>query len=588
MPSREALIREILLTDDLTIEPPMDRETRKVITAIIDGKDERLEFSAGEMSLTATAAESAMTADQWRTLIAAARHVLLELERAGKPIPETSLAQRGFTAEQVAAGIKFLRAEKVVARREGGTVTDLTGAGGRGKRTLSPASLAPRTSTAAPAPSSSTTSTAPRMTADPRMVGDIAGDPTAMGKKLAAQAEQMPNPGFEVPAANTAPVKKTEQKTVPVAVPEGAVVTYKTAVLDAFARTGKPTVAWSELGVTRPALGDLPEDWTPEKVLGTAIDGMCGTGELVVNDDFTVCTYVPAEKAVKAVVEWLGRAALPWKLLTVAHVVARKDVLEVVPSGWAAEVIATLALDAVTDDGVLERVEGGYMKPVPKPAPEPEQKQPAPEEQPEPETPKTAGDTTSPAADTKPEGTRPVAPASGQETETPAESETPETPAPVTKAVAKTTAPATVAPAPVQVVPDTTPWLASIDGNIRHLTQILTLPQASAREALSEGALLQSTLRRVMVLLERHGVLTSGELQRAFNGKLPDKREALDIALKYGVQVGALAATGAKNPKGWGARYTLADPTRVGIARHELLNEAMKARTRRPVVGAGK
>lgn len=193
-------------------------------------------------------------------------------------------------------------------------------------------------------------------------------------------------------------------------------------------------------------------------------------------------------------------------------------------------------------------------------------------------------------AEPKPEGTHTVAPASGQvapKTEGKAPEKT-ETPAVAPMAPAKTTDKSAPVPVVAAAVPDATPWLASIDSNIRHLVSVLASPQQSARDALHEGALLQSTLRRVMVLLERHGVLTSGELQRAFNGKLRERREALEIALKYGVSVGALAATGAKNPKGWGARYTVADPTRVGIARHELLNEAMKTRPRRPVVSAGK
>ncbi|SHP98614.1 hypothetical protein [Mycobacteroides abscessus] len=377
---------------------------------------------------------------------------------------------------------------------------------------------------------------------------------------------------------------KKDEKTSTVAIPDSAVVAYKTAVLDAFARTGKVTATWNELGVKRPALGDLPEGTTPAKVLDEAIARMHASGEVRASKSSRTFTYIPAKRFVDAVTSRITEVARTHPDFTIAAstVEGTESLAALAPSGWDIEPLAQMAIDMAVSSGVLIMVDGLART---KPAPE------AVEPEPETSDTKPAGDTTSPKPKTEPEGTRTVAKTEGKVVETP-ETKVSETPVETAKnGVPEPEAPKSEGKAPakresVQVVtaptPDMTPWLASIDGNIRHLTQILALPQASAREALSEGALLQSTLRRVMVLLERHGVLTNGELQRAFNGKLPAQREALEIALKYGVAVGALAATGAKNPKGWGARYTLADPTRVGIARHEILNEAMKKRTPKP------
>lgn len=413
MPSREVLIREVLLTDNLTIDiPAPDRETRKVITAIHDGKDERLAYAAGEMSFTATRAETTMSADQQHTMIAAARVIMLELERAGKPIPEASLTaalgQRGFTPADIRDGAKLLRTEKLVARRDG-AMHDLTGTEHRAKRRLSPASLAPRTSAAA-TPASSTTANRPNMP-----VGALIEHPERvdMGKRMRAQAEQMPSASFEVGDIPAAPAKTTVKKAVPAApvIPDSAVVAYTESVLDMWARHGKLTARWAELPWNLPTM-ELPEGVAAADVANHVFyNRLVARG--VVRQDGEIFTYVPAEKAVKALSAWVIKDSVEGVLLTAASAAAREDVQALTPSGWGTETIMVLALEAAAEAGAIERVEGGWMKPAPKP------EAPAPAPQPKPAP---AGDTTSSTTDPKPSGTATVAPASGQSTDT---SETP-------------------------------------------------------------------------------------------------------------------------------------------------------------------
>ncbi|CPW94963.1 hypothetical protein [Mycobacteroides abscessus] len=412
MPSREVLIREVLLTDNLTIDiPAPDRETRKVITAIHDGKDERLAYAAGEMSFTATRAETTMSADQQHTMIAAARVIMLELERAGKPIPEASLTaalgQRGFTPADIRDGAKLLRTEKLVARRDG-AMHDLTGTEHRAKRRLSPASLAPRTSAAA-TPASSTTANRPNMP-----VGALIEHPERvdMGKRMRAQAEQMPSASFEVGDIPAAPAKTTVKKAVPAApvIPDSAVVAYTESVLDMWARHGKLTARWAELPWNLPTM-ELPEGVAAADVANHVFyNRLVARG--VVRQDGEIFTYVPAEKAVKALSAWVIKDSVEGVLLTAASAAAREDVQALTPSGWGTETIMVLALEAAAEAGVIERVEGGWMKPAPKP--EVVEQKPAPK--PEAPAPAPAGDTTSSTTAPKPEDakseTPPAAPVS--------------------------------------------------------------------------------------------------------------------------------------------------------------------------------
>lgn len=571
---RAHVLRELLLRPALKRR---ENPTPDYLSAVDDLTEELVITDNGGVLAVSETDMLGRPDDRRHDLIAAARLIMAHLETApGRAMPKagltTALTARGFTPATVSAALSWLSEQKLIAVA-GGTITDITG----DRRPSAPRSplpaelLTPRNTTAPIAVPSTTPSNRPRMP-----VGALIEHPERvdMGARMRAQAESMPTASFEVgdiPAAAASTVKKDEKPAAPV-ITDSAIVAYMEALTDVFARAGKPTVALSELSVRFPAV-ELPEGVTEQAALSEAARRMRDNGTL--RRDGDAITHVPAEKAVSTLAAWLSDAALPGKTITVAALSARENAQALTPSGWRTETIATLALDAVVASGVMAKVDGGWMKPAPKvveqkPAPKPVAPAPAP----------------------KPEAVEPAPEPAKSGVPSKPDTETPPPAASTSKAVA-TREDATVAPttdtATVQVVSaEMLPWLAAIANHTQIMAQAMVTPQASAREALNGEALLHVVLRRVMVLLERHGVLTNGELQRAFNGKLPAQREALEIALKYGVQVGALAATGAKNPKGWGARYTLADPTRVGIARHELLNEAMKTRPRRPVVGGGK
>lgn len=405
MPSREVIVRETLITDNLTYTAADDRETKRMVRTIRLEGDERLQVEGtSTFTITATRAEAGMSADQWHTLIAAARVVLLELEKAGKPTPEgtlsANLVQRGFTAEVIRDAVNLLRAEKVVARRDG-AIHDLTGTDHRATRRLSPESLAPR-NTAAPAPSSSTTAVRPNMPVDERMIQSP--EQLDMAARMRAQAESMPTASFEVgdvPAAKPAP--KKDEKT-PVAIPDSAIVTYIDAITSAFARYGKPSATWKDLGVRLPST-ELPEGVTRQTTAAAALDKLAASG--TIRHESGVYTHVPAERAVAGLTKWIGESAKAGALITPAAARAlaqREDVQKLAPNGWNAETLVALALDAVVTSGAIERVDGGWMKPAPKVVEKPVAPARAPkpaETDPKPETP-------------QPEGTTPVASASGQ------------------------------------------------------------------------------------------------------------------------------------------------------------------------------
>lgn len=370
MPTREALIRETLLTDTLTLTAPdPDRSTKRVVRNIRLEGDERLQVDGVDtprFTITATSTETTMTADQWHTMIAAARTVLLELEKAGKPIPEANLTAtltaRGFTLSDIRDGVNWLRTEKVVARRDG-AIHDLTGTEHRAKRRLSPVSLAPRNSAAPASPASSTAAVRPNMPVDERMIQspDQYLDTAA---RMRAQAQAMPNPSFEV--GNTAKPTPNPPKKTPVAIPDSVLVEYIDAITSAFARYGKPSATWRELGVRLPS-AELPSGSTKQTTAASALDKLAASG--TIRHERGVYTYVPAECAVAGLTKWIGESAKAKALITPAAARAlarREDVQRLTPNGWNAETLVALALDAVTVSGVIERVDGGWMKPAPK------------------------------------------------------------------------------------------------------------------------------------------------------------------------------------------------------------------------------
>ena len=564
MPSREVLIREVILTDNLTIEPPMDRDTRRVITDIIDGKDERLEYGMRELSITATRAETTMSADAWYTLIAASRCVLLELERAGKPIPDSTLTatlgERGFTPEHVRDGVNLLRTEKVVARREG-AVHDLTGTEHRAKRRLSPASLAPRNS-AASAPASTGTTTAPSTNRPNFAVGNLIEHPDqqldmgARQRHMAEASVSSYDPGDLPDMSLNPPVKKP----APVAIPDSAITALLTAVLDAFARTGKVTATWGELGVKRVELGVLPEGTTPEKVLQHVIDSMHKRGELTIagTGDAKTFTYVPAEKAVAEVVEWLTRFIGHLSDDTYTRSEFRRDASgeanRCAPDGWSPATITDLALTKLVANGTLT-VDGDTFTRVVKPEPKPEPVAPAAAPKPD-ETPKPSG--TDPKPETpKPEDSGQVASAIGQSA---ADTETPAKPA-KTKDAEK---PAPVNAGALEKRLDTlTTEVRAIGKRLHTLPAPPTKEQVMLTDAdplarrVLETVLVQLKLKKRLAEAEEgkgepHFAMTRDDLKSRVPGRArvtatnptpPDLRQYLDAALEVGRAMGVIECT---------------------------------------------
>jgi len=408
MPSREVLLRDLILSPrgQLTIPSnTADRETRKAIRELTEGDNPRADYAAGMLDLTAHPDDMRLSADQQHNMLAAARNILLLVTT---PRREDAIAAHfassGFTPEMVRDGVNFLRRDRLATRRDGVVTVTVPAPAKRPK--LSNDLLAPRNSAPAPATSTGTSAnTRPRMP-----VGTLIENPDqhmAMAARLRAQAAQMPNPSFEVGDTAKTPVKKAAAAAQ--VIPDSVLVVYIDAILDAFARHGKPSATWKDLGVRFPST-DLPEGVTRQEVAAAALDKLATSR--TIRHESGVYTHVPAESAVTALTKWIGESAIPGKTITPAAARAlaqRGGGLGLTPDGWNAETLVALALDAVTVSGVIERVEGGWMKPEPKPKSEPVA--PAPEPKP---APAPAGDTTSEAPDPKPSGSATVAPAIGQ------------------------------------------------------------------------------------------------------------------------------------------------------------------------------
>ncbi|MBN7481025.1 hypothetical protein [Mycobacteroides abscessus] len=412
---RAYVLRELLLRPALKRR---ENPSTDYIAAVTDLTDEMVVTATNGVLSVSVTDMLGKPSDHRHDLIAAARLIMGNLEtspgRASTRAHLTAgLAHRGFTSPTIDAAIAWLTEQSLITVTNG-TVTDISG----DRRPTQPRSplpaelLAPRT----PAPSTSapsTPATRPNMS-----VGNLIEHPEQrvdMGKRMQEQAAQMPSASFEVgdvPVAKPAPKKPAPAAPT---IPDSAITALLTAVLDAFARVGKPTVTWSELGVKRVELGDLPEGWTPERVLQTVIKKMSESGELrdVGDGAKRTFTYVPAEKAVSEVATYLTR----FFETTAFDVHTRADLHRdarfiAVPDGWSAATITDLALTKLVDAGTLT-VDGDVFTRVVKPEPKPKSEPVAPAPEPKP-APAPAGDTTSEAPDPKPSGSATVASASGQ------------------------------------------------------------------------------------------------------------------------------------------------------------------------------
>lgn len=574
---RAYLLRELLLRPALRRR---ENPSPDYLSAITDLTDDLVVTDDNGVLTVSTTDMMGNATDHRHNTIVASRLIMTWLEQAGGTLTKSDIVTAYAKAfgSSVPAALSWLTEQELVTITKG-VVTDISGDRRPSKaRPALPADMvAPRSGGTTPSPAPSTTAAAAR----PRMdVGRLIEhpDPMAMAARMREQA--MPSASFEVGDISSA--TKTPEKKTTVVIPDSAILTYKTAVLDRWAALGTPTATWAELGVKRPALGDLPEGWTPEKVLQHVIGSMRKQGELAVDEDAKTFTYVPAERAVKAVSDWLGRAALPGKLITPTAAARREDVLKVVPSGWNAETIATLALDAV-----MEKVDGGWMKTAPEvvetpKAPEPIEPAPEVVETPKPASaPAPAGDTTSPTPKTAPEGTVQMAPTEGKVAQ---KVEGKKSPDPVTPKTAETPAAPVNAPALEQKVDTLTTKVDGIAAALRTLPapptkerQMYTDAAPEARYVLETVLVQLKTKKRVAEEEgkgEQHFVMTRDDLKNRIPGRArvtatnpnpPDFRKHINAALELGRAMGVIDYT----EKWLGGAYTFISHVNV-MTRAEL------------------
>ncbi|MDM2175305.1 Uncharacterised protein [Mycobacteroides abscessus subsp. abscessus] len=391
---RAYVLRELLLRPALRRR---ENPTPDYLSAVDDLTDEMVVTDNGGVLSVSTTDMLGRSDDTRHNTVAAARLIMAHLETATGRASTTAhlgagLAHRGFTPATINAALTWLTEQSLITVTNG-IITDITG----DRRPSSPRPalpaelLAPRNTAPALSPSTPA-NTRPRMDA-----GGLIEHPDKldMGKKLRAQARAMPSASFEVGDVPAAPsVKKDAAAQV---IPDSVLVAYIDAITSAFARNGKPSAAWRELGVKLPPTA--PEGVTRQEVAAAALDKLAEGG--TIRHESGVYTHIPAERAVAGLTEWLGesKAGVLITPAAVAALARREDVQRLTPNGWNAETLVALALDAVVISGELKKVDGGWMKPAPAPAPKPapeavetapEAPAPAPKPNIEP-----AGDTTS-------------------------------------------------------------------------------------------------------------------------------------------------------------------------------------------------
>lgn len=514
---RAYVLRELLLRPALRRR---ENPTPDYLSAVDDLTDEMVVTDNGGVLSVSTTDMLGRSDDTRHNTVAAARLIMAHLETATGRASTTAhlgagLAHRGFTPATINAALTWLTEQSLITVTNG-IITDITG----DRRPSSPRPalpaelLAPRNTAPALSPSTPA-NTRPRMDA-----GGLIEHPDKldMGKKLRAQARAMPSASFEVGDTSTAAAKTTVKKsTAAPTIPDSVLVAYIDAITSAFARHGKPSATWRELGVKLPP-AELPEGVTRQTTAAAALDKLAASR--TIRHENGVYTHVPAEHAVAGLTKWIGESAKAGALITPAAARAlaqREDVQKLTPNGWNAETLVALALDAVTESGVIERVDGGWMKPAPKT----EQKPEAPAPAPKPKTaPEPAGDTTS----TKPktEGNKSTKP----DTETPA---------------------AVNSPVLEKKVDVLTTEVRAIGARLHTLP-----PPPTAEKVLLDEAdsAVKSLLESVCVRLKLDDPLTEGAIHRALPGKSKpsrvnpnpvDKRLRLGEALALGVDARILA-----------------------------------------------
>lgn len=407
---RAYLLRELLLHPSLK---KRENPTTDYLAAVEDLTNELVVTDTNSSLSVSVTDYMGKPSDTLHNTIAACRLIMGVLETAPGRAVKTShltanLAHRGFPANTVSAALAWMTEQNLVTVKDG-TVTDVTGdrRPSKPRPALSSDLVTPRTSgTPAQAPAPSTP-----MSNRPRMdVGNLIEPPDKldMGRRMREQAGGTRgfDPG-DVPAAAST---KTEKSAAPT-IPDSVLVAYTESVLSTWARHASPTATWDALPWSLPTI-DLPEGATPTTVTNAVVNRLIANGTLTragAGAD-AVWTHTPAKRFVDKMTTWLLDTALPaWtpdSAVTAAAVAGMAGIRDNTPSGWDTEALVQMAIDAAVSSGVLVMVDGtARTKPAPEPAPE---------------TPKTTGDTTSPAPATKPSGTAPMAPASGQKSETPA------------------------------------------------------------------------------------------------------------------------------------------------------------------------
>lgn len=532
---RARILRELLLLPALRRR---DNPSTEYTAALEDLTDDLVVTDNGGVLSVNTADMMGRADDHRHDTIAAARLVMGALETAPGRASTTAhlsanLAHRSFPAPMVSAALAWL-VEQGLITVTGGVVTDITGdRRPKAPRPALPADMVtPRNTAPAPAPSTAAP-VRPRMDADERMMGTT--DPMAMGARMREQAT-MPSAGFDPGDVPAAAAKTTVEKT-PAAptIPDSAIVAYTAAVLDMWARHGKPSGEWAEFPWDLPTI-DLPDGITPSGVVHRVFDRLIKSG--IVRKDDELFTYVPAQRAVTAVAAWLTRfiGNLSFDVHTRAdfHRDASTEAKRVAPDGWTATIIIDLALLALVSDGTLT-VDGDVFTRVVEPAPEVVAPAPA------------GRDTTSSTPKTEQSGTVQRAPKTEGKV--------------VEKSAA--VAPAPVAAAKPAPAPAPTPVSAALEKKVDTLTtkvdgiaaRLGTLPPPPSKTATIIAAAREADidvvvcLEDVLVALYVHdeaprSVIRDrlpGRVRSKSTGRIRDRRSKLGAALALGTRAGVIA-----------------------------------------------
>ena len=548
MATREELLRDLILHPRGRLHIVRDsapRETRKALTSLIDGAPQRATHAASELDLVVHPDDERLDAYTMHNTMAVARNILLTVT---EPTPEADIVTRfapsGFTAAMVRDGVNFLRRDGLATRREG--VIAVLVAPPATRPALPTELLLPRTLTQ-PAPAAryesagASTPSVRRNTAIPSAsdIGDL--DAAPVRRNTASLGTGTPA-SFEVgdiPEASLNPVIEEASVTEPTA----AITLYMGELVDCFARIGKVTASWEEMGFPFPPIAAVPPSVDAAKwrqdILNEATRRLVSKGTL--KRDGNTFTYVPARDAVAAVRAaldaWIADAANSdeYTVGLLRSVASQANVTT--PMGWSAETLYDLAMTELLAARTLTQEGATYhRKPMPAPAQEPVK--------PDAPAPKPA-----PAAPTKPAPT----------VSTHAATEAAPAPAPPSTSAA----PKDV-PADVPVSGDIAERLAALEAKAETTVEGINVVytkvdriEAAVTSTSSDRKLVDAAddeVKRVLVtiaatLQRRGGTVMSSELKKSLSNRLAkgDKlpaRDHFDAARALGIRSGVIRLVG--------------------------------------------